>query len=148
VRNDGYRVDLSAHLADCEMNYLRLRKLLPADLSAGETLRYAIGGSEMHFEVLECAPYTTMLSLQLLRPRCEHWPSMTLQLRVYHDAAVAEVVGGERPKPFLPRYNYPNRAMHHRDEKAQLNTFLGEWLSRCLSGGHRVDAMPQSLFEA
>jgi len=29
-------------------------------------------------------------------------------------------------------------AMHQPDEKAQLNLFLGEWLSHCLACGHEL----------
>jgi uncharacterized protein YqiB (DUF1249 family) len=38
-----------------------------------------------------------------------------------------------------PRYQYPNASMYQRDEKAQQNRYLGEWLSLCLSHGHSLD---------
>jgi uncharacterized protein YqiB (DUF1249 family) len=31
--------------------------------------------------------------------------------------------------------------MHQPDEKAQLNVFLGEWLSHCLALGHEFEAV-------
>lgn len=133
-----YKVDLSAHLADCEMNYLRLQKLLPEPVAAGQRLHFQLDSGEMEIEVLECAPYTTMLAVKLWRHPGNDWGLTRLQLRMYRDAGVAEVVGTATPKPLRPRYDYPNPAMHQRDEKAQLNRYLGEWLSRCLSHGHRL----------
>ncbi len=139
---DRYKVDLSAHLADCEMNYLRLQKILPATLAVGQQLQFRLKGGAMHIHVQECAPYTTMLDLRLCRSPGGDWGEVRLQLRIYHDAEVAEVLAGGKPTPFRARYTYPNAAMHHRDEKAQLNRYLGEWLSRCLSHGHQVAEIP------
>ena len=34
-----------------------------------------------------------------------------------------------------------NVFMHQPDEKAQLNVFLGEWLSHCLALGHEFEAV-------
>ena len=57
-------------------------------------------------------------------------------MQVYHDARMAEVVSAEHARRFRGIYPYPNAAMHQPDEKAQLNLFLGEWLSHCLACGH------------
>ena len=61
-----------------------------------------------------------------------------LDARLYHDASIAEVISCDGHRRFLPRNPYPNRHMHQRDEKAQLNIFLGELLDDCLNSG-RVD---------
>ncbi|MGU5550213.1 DUF1249 domain-containing protein, partial [Aeromonas hydrophila] len=34
-----------------------------------------------------------------------------------------------------PRYDYPNKNMHQRDEKEQVNLFLADWLKFCLRHG-------------
>jgi len=60
-------------------------------------------------------------------------------VRLYHDASVAEVVKCQRYQSFSPRYEYPNVDMHQVDEKAQMNRFLGELLSHCLSHGRMAD---------
>ena len=39
-----YNVDLSAHLAECELNYVRLCRLLPR-MDAGDVREFALGGS-------------------------------------------------------------------------------------------------------
>lgn len=54
-----------------------------------------------------------------------------LEVQVYHDARMAEVVSAEHTRRLRSIYPYPNEAMHQPDEKAQLNLFLGEWLSHC-----------------
>jgi len=91
-------------------------------------------------EVLQDNPYTTTLLV-----RQEHslpWlPVPQLQVQVYHDARMAEVISAEHARRFRSIYPYPNSAMHQPDEKAQLNVFLGEWLSHCLACGHEFEAV-------
>jgi len=60
-------------------------------------------------------------------------------VRLYHDASVAEVVKCQRYQSFSPRYEYPNVDMHQIDEKVQMNRFLGELLSHCLSHGRMAE---------
>jgi uncharacterized protein YqiB (DUF1249 family) len=52
---------------------------------------------------------------------------------------MAEVVSWNGHWNTRSRYPYPNRKMYQRDEKFQLNRFLGEWLAQCLSHGRVVD---------
>lgn len=135
MKDTAYKVDLSDLLADCEMNYLRLKKLLPEDIATGTRLSINIGRENLHLHIIECAPYTTMIDLNLNRSKTQSWLETRLQVRMYHDAGLAEVVESRGVRPILPRYTYPNDAMFQRDEKAQLNRFLGEWLSECLRRG-------------
>ncbi|KPY06857.1 Uncharacterized protein ALO57_02637 [Pseudomonas coronafaciens pv. oryzae] len=64
-----------------------------------------------------------------------------LDVQVYHIARMAEVIGAEHARRFRGIYPYPNADMHQPDEKAQLNLFLGEWLSHCLACGHEFEAV-------
>jgi uncharacterized protein YqiB (DUF1249 family) len=61
-------------------------------------------------------PYTTTLHV-----RQEHslpWlPVPQLEVQVYHDARMAEVVSAEHARRFRSIYPYPNAAMHQPDEK-------------------------------
>ncbi|MEK1941616.1 MAG: DUF1249 domain-containing protein, partial [Pseudomonas sp.] len=102
-------------------------------LSQGERLLGVLA-----LDVLEACPYTTTLKV-----RQEHslpWlPVPQLEVRVYHDARMAEVVSAENARRFRSIYPYPNAAMHQPDEKTQLNLFLGEWLSHCLACGHELE---------
>lgn len=132
-----YKVDLSAHIADCELNYLRLRKLM-SDMASVERREFGLGGVRLEISVRERSRYTTLLELQQQGDAGVRLASPRLQVRVYHDAAMAEVVGWEGARRVNPRYPYPNKKMYQRDEKRQWNRFLGEWLQHCLDSGHSL----------
>ncbi|TQV75935.1 DUF1249 domain-containing protein [Exilibacterium tricleocarpae] len=144
-----YRVDLPGQLAVCEANYLRLLKLTP-DLPGCERWRFAVGPVEnrrrVDIAILERARYTTTVELaaehspagELPAPVCG-FESPRLKVRLYHDAQMAEVIAWEDHRLVQPRYDYPNRRMYQSDEKAQMNRFLGEWLSYCLEQGYALE---------
>ncbi|BBP74399.1 DUF1249 domain-containing protein [Pseudomonas gingeri NCPPB 3146 = LMG 5327] len=143
---ERYRVDLIGLQAACEANYARLMRLLPEMRDQQQRARrIAVTQGEqmlgvLALEVLQDNPYTTTLLV-----RQEHslpWlPVPELQVQVYHDARMAEVISAEHARRFRSIYPYPNAAMHQPDEKAQLNVFLGEWLSHCLACGHEFEAV-------
>jgi uncharacterized protein YqiB (DUF1249 family) len=161
-----YKVDLPAQLAECELNYHRLLRLFHGlkELAVGSSRQYIVGDqlkSESHFRitVLEQTKYTTVVHIaqlfSLQNPRtsiknsalatnkkgCMKQGSTIYQgdVRLYHDADVAEVVKCQRYQSFSPRYEYPNIDMHQVDEKAQMNRFLGELLKHCMSHGRVAD---------
>ena len=144
-QRDRYRVDLAGLQSACEANYARLLRLLPdmRDTPAARRIAMTQGDQMLGvltLEVLLTCPYTTTL-----RVRQEHslpWlPVPQLEVRVYHDARMAEVIGAQSARRFRSIYPYPNAAMHQPDEKAQLNLFLGEWLSHCLALGHEYEVV-------
>jgi len=142
-RGRKYSMNLPAHMAECDANYLRLTKLFPG---MAEVDRAAIGldlnGHRLtvRMEVLERSPYTTLIRLsQHPEAPFNHRASMTV--RLYHDARSAEVVEYQGKKHFLRAvYDYPNADMRQPDEKAQINRFLGEYLAHCLSHGVAAEA--------
>ncbi|WP_373080457.1 DUF1249 domain-containing protein [Zhongshania sp.] len=146
MSSQRYQIDLNGHLADCEMNFRRLQQLLPADAEAGDCLRFGVGANTVELLIKERAPYTTMLEMRLHKPLFSGLPAPSLQVRVYHDARLAEVMGASGLRPLKARYTYPNAGMFQRDEKAQQNTYLGEWLSLCLELGHSLEN-PLNLLE-
>ena len=140
---ERYRVDLSGLQAVCELNYLRLLRLLP-DMRDGLAQRNLLlsqgeqSFGQLHIAVLENCPYTT--TVQVSQQHCLSWlPVPKMEVRVYHDARMAEVVRAENARRFRGIYAYPNALMHQPDEKNQLNLFLGEWLSHCLACGHELE---------
>jgi uncharacterized protein YqiB (DUF1249 family) len=145
---ERYKVDLPLQMAECEMNYARLTKLLASSLlpPLQNEFRFMVARGEQQWvhllRVIERSPYTT--TLELSRTALEGssaWLSMPkLTLRMYHDAKLAEVLAWEGHKRLRPRYEYPNQSMYQNDEKYQLNRFLGEWLTVCLAQGHSLDA--------
>lgn len=139
-----YRVNLPLQMAECEANYVRLKKLL-LNMS-DDRCQFAISkGAEawLHtIQVIERSPYTTTLRLiqKADFARQGSWLQMPcLTVRMYHDACLAEVLAWEGHKRLRPRYEYPNQAMYQCDEKLQINLFLGEWLTLCLNQGHLLD---------
>jgi len=144
LMRERYRVDLVDLQATCEANYARLMRLLP-DMRGMPAAARRVGVSQgerllgvLALEVLEDRPYTT--TLKVCQEHSLPWlPAPRMEVRVYHDARMAEVVCAEQARRLRSRYIYPNAAMHQPDEKSQLNLFLGEWLSHCLSCGHEVE---------
>ncbi len=140
---ERYRVDLTGLQATCEANYARLMRLLPSMRDANGARRVALSQGErllgvLALEVLDTGPYTT--TLQVRQEHSLPWlPVPRLEVRVYHDARMAEVVSAEKARRFRGIYPYPNADMHQPDEKSQLNLFLGEWLSHCLACGHELE---------
>ncbi|WP_198588694.1 DUF1249 domain-containing protein [Alloalcanivorax mobilis] len=131
-----YRLDFRALMAQCESNYARLLPLIRA-LGDQDTLDLAFGDERPHtlnIRVLERAPYTTTLRLQD-QALHDAMPAPRLTVRLYHDARVAEVTEASPFQRVQARYPYPNDKMHQRDEKAQWNRFLGEWLSHVQEHG-------------
>ncbi len=137
-----YKVDLPGQMAECEANYYRLLKLMPR-YQLADDWRFALDQGNRHqylqIRILERSRYTTTVQLAQLDirlPEATDWLQLPkLTVRLYHDARLAEVLAWEGHKRLRPRYDYPNQAMYHSDEKAQLNRFLGEWLSLSLQQG-------------
>ncbi|TBU88030.1 DUF1249 domain-containing protein [Phytopseudomonas dryadis] len=142
---ERYRVDLIELQAACEANYARLMRLLPAMREATGARRVALSQGErqlgiLALEVVESCPYTS--TVQVRQEHSLPWlPVPQLEVRVYHDARMAEVIGAQSARRFRGIYPYPNAAMHQPDEKTQLNVFLGEWLSHCLACGHEMEPL-------
>jgi len=130
---------------------------------AGDQWRYSISSgiacsSELRITVREVAKYTTMLDIcvspvrglftgvAVNRPVAVNGSSDILSLltsyalnvRLYHDAQLAEVVSSKGCLQFNARHEYPNKDMHQSDEKSQLNQFLGELIVFCLVQGRVV----------
>ena len=145
VTTPRYRIDLSAHIAECDANYLRLMKLAPdLDRNAERTLTLAIADRKVwvRIRVLERCPYTTLVEVSQhpwLEGLAFDLPAPRLSVRMYHDARSAEVVEFQAGRRFHPVYAYPNDEMRQRDEKAQINRFLAEYLSACLHHGVAED---------
>lgn len=132
-----YRLDFRDLMAQCESNYARLQPLLRA-LGERDSLDLTLGRERartLSIQVLERSPYTTTLRLQ---DQAVHdaMPAPRLTVRLYHDARLAEVTEASPFQRVQARYPYPNSHMHQRDEKAQWNRFLGEWLSHVRDHGH------------
>ena len=137
IRKRTYKVDLSAHMAVCDINYQRMLKLFPKMREQDEIKIALTPGAEGTFVVikaLERSPYTTLLHL-CQQPELNWGSSPNMRIRMYHDSSSAEVVEYQHENRFHGHYEYPNQRMRHPDEKVQLNRFQGEYLSLCLAIG-------------
>ncbi len=150
----GYKVDLKNFMARCETNYVRLCQIFPS--MAEESDRRLGLTSDHRREVLlsvkERTPYTTLLTIVERttvsldvgdgidsNPLPVWCRAPVLSVRLYHDASLAEVVGCDEARGVHPNNPYPNRQMLQRDEKAQWNKFLEEWLVVCVKHGYVLE---------
>jgi len=128
---------MNTHKENCqklyEDNYRKLVIMLP-DL---EHVEHVTLSSESHIltvsvDVVERTKYTVLLELSSHydgNMACVLQPVM--QVRVYHDAQVAEVLSVQGNRRIRPHYEYPNKLMYLPDEKQQGNKMLFEMLSFC-----------------
>lgn len=147
LRPVRYTVDLMHLQSVCERNYWRLKKLLP-ELAARAHFRFhwTQPGNAQHAElnilVEERSAYTTTLMISQTTGRLPWCPRLDMQVRLYHDAGMAEVLSFQMARRILAKNRYPNPAMHARDEKTQVNEFLAECLEHCLREGYIQWDMP------
>ena len=140
-----YVVDLSATMAVCDANYIRLLKLMPhfsLDAQRSFTLPTVGDGAPeniaqtVELAVIEAFRYTSTIRIRMgavANSTFYHPPCILV--RVYHDANTAEVVSFQQewnnrvtPLPEDAPQFYP-------DEKEQVNMFLAEWLTLCIETG-------------
>lgn len=128
--------DLFTHIARCEINYLRLRKLLhePASgLMRSRTIEFEAGAPAMKFEHTYVSRYTSLVSI--LQATADALPHLDLRLKVYHDTKATEVVAYQRHQDFRVLEVQPKLPRTHQFEKIEMNRFLGELLDHCLTNG-------------
>jgi uncharacterized protein YqiB (DUF1249 family) len=129
-----YHVDLAELMRTYETNYAKLNALIPNNASVGDVRCYQAASMTYQIQVGEVTKYTTLVDI------CQSddvpvFPLPKMSVRLYHDARVAEVCECAHLKRINARYDYPNDKMVQQDEKAQLNRFLGDWLTFCLRHG-------------
>ena len=124
----GWLMDL------CDENYCHLIKLAP-DLCRlkGQYLSQVNDDMDLHMDVLEQTPYTTLLHLTYYFNCVESkQPNPDANLRIYHDAKQVELVGLQKPAFSL------DQEMHcgALRQKWKANLFLSKWLAYCVQKGH------------
>ncbi|MDU0353571.1 DUF1249 domain-containing protein [Paraglaciecola aquimarina] len=123
----------------CELNYGWLLRLLPdcdtADLhyqfEVNDTLQYTI-------KIIECSRYTSTLEMSQRSVAGFEFLRPVVQVRLYHDAQMAEVTSAQNIGSLKPSYRYPNIKMYQKNEKEMVNQFLAEWLEFCISQNKQV----------
>ncbi|MGL4714478.1 MAG: DUF1249 domain-containing protein [Aeromonas sp.] len=128
--------DLMALQRTCEVNYMALMKLLPKATEVGAVRRYRVG-NDLQFELMISGEsrFTSQVILSQHNPELPEYLQAQIEIRLYHDVRMAEVCAAQQISRLQPSYDYPNKKMHQRDEKEQVNLFLAEWLKFCLRHG-------------
>lgn len=126
-----------------ESNYIRLGWLVGDVRALNGEHRSAIDGDpELKLTVLERGPYTTMLSLTYAFDRVrECADSPDLEIRVYHDARVAEA-SGVGPEPARVARRPGGEVTAERlGPRWSRNMLLNKWLEYCVDRGHRFGSV-------
>jgi len=118
-----------------EANYRKVMRMFPyiRSLPGDTCLWIRTPAHRVEVKIVEVTKYTTAFSFEINYTANHKWlPQINITVRCYHDASVAEVVSFQHHKYFNSRYSYPNPHMYQKNEKQQINRFLGEWLNYCL----------------
>ena len=130
-----YVPDFPEMMRLCETNFAQLRRLLPKEDRAGESVTWQVNDASYTVTIQESTRYTTLVEIKQTAPAVSYWSLPSMSVRLYHDAMVAEVCSTQQIYRFKARYDYPNKKMNQRDEKHQINQFLADWLRYCLTHG-------------
>lgn len=129
-----YVPHLPTLLAVCEHNYARLLRLLPDCDDASLAYDFSIS-QHLHYriQILDSSRYTSTVKIAQVNDSIASFMRPVMDVRLYHDAKMAEVINSQHVGAIKPSYSYPNNKMHQRNEKEMVNRFLAEWLAFCLA---------------
>lgn len=136
-------LDLFTHIARCEINYLRLSKLLHEATSGvmkSLTIEFESGSPAVKFEHTQLSRYTSSVVIQ--QDTADALPNLDLRLQVYHDTRSTEVVAYQRHQDFRVLETQPKLPRTQQFEKIEMNRFLSELLDHCLTNGRKTSSLP------
>lgn len=118
----------------CEVNYGRLLRLLPDCDTQDLQYQFAVNARLLYtIKIIECSRYTSTLEMSQKSQLGFEFLRPVVQVRLYHDAKMAEVLSAQNIGSLKPSYQYPNIKMYQKNEKEMVNLFLAEWLQFCLT---------------
>ena len=123
-----------------ESNYLRLRELV-GDVRRHEGTRVSkvTGDCDLHLTVLEHAPYTSSIRLTyVFDDATGSVADPDLELRVYHDARLAEAIACGRWVRHESLEHVRAGIPSQLGERWLRNMLLNKWLDYCLERGHEL----------
>jgi hypothetical protein len=116
-----------------EQNYRALLQLMPDLHSIQNESQLTLNDMEyLNITISEQCRYTTVIDIGHLLNNAL-LPDLSMTVRVYHDARMAEVIRYQCHGRFKPSYNYPNEWMYQPLEKRQINLFFDDWLKHCIT---------------
>lgn len=134
----SHREDLTDLHALCDANYRRVLSVFP-DYEHSNHRQFTAGSANITIDVIDRGRYTTSLRIALTGVLPAPLGVHSVEMRVYHDARMAEVIGFQSRRTGAPRHRYPNPQMLQRNEKLSQNQFAGDLLAFCLSDGRATD---------
>ena len=126
----------SHHLAVCQANFIRLKRLLNnflLDKIFYESINPNQSSLKISFLILKKTQHTIILEAKQSANKKNIHSNFILRIQISLDAKLAEVLSyqGEKPVPFF--MNQSKRQSF--DEKLQQNKFLTEWLESIFVSG-------------
>jgi uncharacterized protein YqiB (DUF1249 family) len=114
-----------------DRNYSYFREIFPEIIElSSEALIYRDNLKRVKIVCLEISRYTTLISLSLTFTACPKIPPVTMTIRLYHDAEVADVVSYQNITRLIAPY-FSGGKETDANHKRQANLLLYELLSGC-----------------
>jgi hypothetical protein len=129
-----------------ESNYIRLRGLMgDARPMAGRIVSTAPSDCDLHLEIVEQSPYTSVLRLTyFFEDAAGQVADPDLEVRVYHDARLAEASRCARWVRHPGLESIRSSLSMSLGERWLRNMLLNKWLDYCVDRGHRFAGAPAS----
>jgi uncharacterized protein YqiB (DUF1249 family) len=128
-----------------ESNYIRLRRLVPQlDTIAGECTSAVEGDCRLYLRVDGRSRYTTTLTLTyLFETASGPITDPDLQIRVYHDARLAEVLNSAPWHQHEMLASIRSQLRNHAGDRWVRNMMLNKWLDYCVERRHRFESFEE-----
>ncbi len=129
--------------AQSEENYRHLLRLAPdLELMSGKHLSSLGSGVDLHLDIFEQTPYTSLIHLTYFFPHVAgYYPDPDATLRVYHDFLQVDVVDLRQSTLPLQRWG----AHPTLEQRWKINLFLSKWLGYCITQGHSFSLSAQEV---
>ena len=127
-----------------ESNFIRFGWLVPDLRKISGSMRSVVAGEPaLELSVVEQCRYTTTLGMSYLFDDVDgHVRDPELEIRVYHDARLAEA-RATAAKPAHPHLRRLSAGLsRERDRRWSRNMLLNKWLEYCAGTGHRFAPPP------
>lgn len=124
-------------------NYHRLARLFaPQDLAIGTYISSLDDGLDVRLDVLERHRYTLDLHLTYCFIDSETGESApSAQLRMYHDAHMAEVIDCRADRRFARAIDPRRPARSIFQQRVRMSSFLNRWVEHLAEQGHSIGTL-------